>query len=105
MRDFLNSHTSFALYLARIPTRFFMIFLGTKNAPLYDVLYVMLFSLILVAWIKNAPVTLLLPRYSESHRVNWTKRLNLPLIRLFMIHIGSAILMTASFYTIGKFLL
>ena len=52
MRDFIDSHMSLVLYLVRIPTRFLMIFLGAKNAPLHDVLYLMLFSLILVAWIK-----------------------------------------------------
>ena len=104
MRDFVNSHMGVALYLVRVPTRLLMIFLGAKNAPLHDVLYVLLFSLILVAWIKNAPTTLLRSSYSESAQENWIERLNVPLLRRFMIHIGSAILMTVGFYTVGKLL-
>jgi hypothetical protein len=94
----------FALYIVRIPTRFIKIFLGANDASLYDVLYVLALSLILIAWIKNAPKTFLRPRYSQNDPANWMKRFNIPLFRLCLTHIGSAILMAAIFYMAGKFL-
>ena len=102
MRDFISRHVGVFLYFIRIPTRFAMIYLGAKSAPLYDVVYVLMISLCLVAWAKNAPITLLKPRKDCPPNSGWLDRLNRPLALVFSKHIAAALLMTVVFYAFGK---
>lgn len=93
-----------ALYLVRIPTRFIVIYLGAKNANIIDVIYVVLFSLLLIAWIKDAPASLLKKTYCMPDTGTWIQRIDFRLLRQLFINLGSATIMAVLFYSAGKYL-
>ena len=101
MRLFINTHITVILYLIRIPTRFLMIYLGSIQASIYDVAYFTFLSLILIGFVKNAPVSIFWPSYTDAYKGRWIDRLNLPLCRALLIHLGSAGLMAGFFYGLG----
>lgn len=103
MRNFIDRHIGIVLYVIRVPTRFFMIYLGSQNASVYDVIYFMLLSLVLIAWVQKAPVTLFRQAVEGQPQRSVIGRMNASLWRQLFSHLSLAILMASFFYFIGYY--
>jgi len=113
MRHVVQKYNGIILYLIRIPTRFGVMYLGATDAGLSPVIELVLFSLCLVAWVNQAPTTLLKSTHASSEnfrtgetieaipiwqRVIWSR------LAKVTEHLVAAFAMAFIFYAIGKFL-
>lgn len=113
MRNFVDQNLGWIAHAIRVPTRFAMIYLGATAAGPMAALYLMLFSLALIAWAYDAPLRLLKPKSykaenfrtgDEFQPATFLERLIWPRIKITAKHLGAAMGMTLGFYWLGRFL-
>jgi hypothetical protein len=113
MRNFVDQNLGWIVHAIRVPTRFAMMYLGAIAARPRTAIFLMLFSLTLIAWAYNAPLKLLKSKSHEAENFRtgdvfksstFLDRLIWPRVKTGAKHLGAALGMTFGFYWFGKFL-